>query len=61
MAQLNIRLSDDDRNRVQRLKEKLQAKYGGAVHVTERTVILEALSMLEGYFAKLERDKGRGR
>lgn len=57
----NMKLSDDERNRIERLREAIQQRIGANVHVSQKTVILEALERLEAYYAKLERDKARDR
>jgi hypothetical protein len=57
----NLKMSDDERNRIERLREAIQQRLGANVRVSQKTVILEALERLEAYYAKLERDKQRER
>jgi len=57
----NLRLSQTEYDRVQRLQERLQEKMGESITVSQKTVFLEALRQLEAYYDKLDRDKARGR
>lgn len=61
MKQLNIRMTEEERERVERLREWLQQRLGPHVKVSERTVIMEALDALEAKRARLEADRGRPR
>ena len=61
MGILHVRMPDEELERVERLRERLQAKMGPHVRVTQRTVILEALERLQTHFDRLDRDQGRQR
>lgn len=58
---LNLRLTKSQYQRFERLRERLQARVSENMRVTQKTVFLEALKALEGYYDKLERDKRRER
>ena len=57
----NLRLSQAEYERLESLRERLQAKMGESVRVSQKTVFLEALRALEAYYEKLDRDKARER
>ena len=54
---LTIRMSEEDMQRVEDLKDWLQEKKGKTVRVSQRTVILEALDALEKRRSDLERPR----
>lgn len=58
---LHVRLPDEELERVERLRERIQARMGPRVRVTQRMVILEALDKLQAHLDKLDSDKGRQR
>lgn len=53
----NTRLTDDDYARLERLRDRLQERYGPRVRVTYRTVIQEAMDTLEKRLDDLERKR----
>lgn len=57
----NLRLTDGEYEQLERLRERLQQRYGETVRVSQKTVFLEALRALQGYYDKLDRDKTRDR
>ncbi len=57
--QLNVKVSAEELARVRALQARLQTRYGPNVRITTRTVLLEALSTLETYYDRLEKDKAR--
>lgn len=58
---LTIRVTDAELDRIERLRERLQEKMPAGARATQRTVFLEALNTLEGYFQKLDKDRSRER
>lgn len=58
---LNIRLTPQQFDALERLRERTQAKTSDTIKVTYKIVFLEALKALEAKYEKLERDKARGR
>jgi hypothetical protein len=58
---LHVRMPDEELERVEKLRERIQARMGSGVRVTQRTVILEALAKLQAHFDKLDGDRGRQR
>lgn len=56
-----VKVSDEEMQRIDQLRERLQRRSGEHVRVTSRTVLLEALDRLEAHLDRLERDKGRDR
>lgn len=58
---LTIRISESELARLESLRERLQAREGSRIRVTQRMTIMEALDRLETHLARLERDKGRQR
>ena len=44
---VSIRLTKEDFDRLERLREMLQAKKGRTVRVTQRTVVIEAMEVYE--------------
>lgn len=60
-VQVNILLSREELERVERLRERLQARMNLPVRVTNRTVLLKALEQLEAQLDRQEKDKARER
>lgn len=58
---LTVRFDEDELARLERLRERLQARAASGVRVTQRMTILTALERLEAHLAKLERDQERKR
>lgn len=56
-----IRMSEEEKARLERCRERLQARAPIGVRITQRMTILAALERLEAHLDKLERDKGRDR
>lgn len=61
MAQINIRVSDEELERVERVRERLQERESPLIRITQRIAILKAVEALESYLDKLDREKGRKR
>lgn len=61
MRAIAIRFTEEELTRLDGLRERLQARAGVGVRVTQRMTILAALERLETHLDKLERDKGRNR
>lgn len=61
MAYLNLRLSDDELQRIEKAKERLQERESQLFRVTQRVTVLKALELLEAHLDRLDRDKGRKR
>lgn len=57
----NLRLTNEEYQRIERLKARLQTRYGESITVSQKTVFLEALRALESYYDKLDKDKARER
>lgn len=57
----NMKLTEDEHKRIEALREAIQRRIGPNIRATQKTVILEALERLEGYYSRLERDKTRER
>jgi len=58
---VNLRLSPDEMTRFMKVLAAIQRRVGQNVRVTQKATFLEAVSMLEAYYDKLERDRQRGR
>jgi len=56
-----VKVSNEEMERIESLRVRLQNRAGSHVRVTSRTVLLEALDRLESHLERLERDKGRDR
>ncbi len=56
-SRLSVRLTDEEWERFNALKDAIQARANINVKVTNRTVVLEALEALERYFQTLERKR----
>ncbi len=59
--QVNVRLTPVDMERLRALQRRLQEAHGPSVDITPRVVILEAMTLLEARYDKLERDRARRR
>lgn len=54
---LNFRLTTDELARFEKVRAAIQQRLGQNIRVTQKATLLEALSMLEAYYDKLERDR----
>jgi len=57
---VSVRLTRDDFERLERLQELLQARKGRTVRITQATVIMEALEVLERELTRPRKAKKEG-
>ncbi len=60
-GRLNLRVSNEEYERFQKVKAAVQRRVGPNIKATDKGTFLEALSMLEAYYERLERDRQRSR
>jgi hypothetical protein len=60
-VQINIRLAPGDLERLRALERRLQEAHGPSVIITPRVVMLEAMTLLEAHYDRLEKDRSRRR
>lgn len=61
MPLISVRLTDDEKERLDRAQQRLQQRGDPKVHVTQRYVLVAGLERLEAYLDKLDRDQERRR
>lgn len=61
MATITIRVTEEEGEILERLRERMQERATMGIKVTQRMVILAALERLRAHLDKLDRDKGRER
>ena len=57
----NVRMNSQELDRIEAIRERIQARLGPGVRVTQRTALMEMLERTEAYYAKLDKDRDRER